>query len=93
MRERDIERALVRMAKERGGECIKWTSPGCVGIPDRILFLPNGIVIFIELKTETGKLSPQQKRRIARLRSLGATVEVVYGMSNLVSLFDKIDGF
>lgn len=34
---------------------------GSVGIPDLILFHPNGAVLFLELKTTTGKLSLEQK--------------------------------
>lgn len=62
-----------------GGACFKWTSPGTDGVPDRIVILPDGRVIFVELKTETGRLSPVQEYQINRLRRLKQTACVVYG--------------
>ena len=62
-----------------GGACFKWTSPGTDGVPDRIVILPDGRVIFVELKTETGRLSPVQEYQIRRLQHLHQTVRVLYG--------------
>ncbi len=61
MRESQIERRLVQGVKERGGMCPKFTSPGLPGVPDRIVITPKGRVIFIELKTEIGKLANIQR--------------------------------
>lgn len=41
MRERDIERHLVRRAKERGGEVRKVQWIGRRGAPDRLVMLPS----------------------------------------------------
>ena len=61
MLEKDIERYLVRRAIEHGGKAYKWVSPGHVGVADRIVMLPGGVVWFVELKSSTGRLSPLQK--------------------------------
>ena len=53
-RERDIERALVGMVKRHGGLCLKWVCPGWSGVPDRIILLPGGRVIFVETKRPKG---------------------------------------
>ena len=37
MREKDIERKLIKEVKKAGGICPKWVSPGFDGIPDRIV--------------------------------------------------------
>ena len=60
MREKDIEKILVDGVKGIGGRAYKWVSPGNNGVPDRIVFLPGGRIIFVELKTDTGTLSSLQ---------------------------------
>lgn len=70
--EKDIEKKLRRMVEKRGGLCLKWVCPGWSGVPDRIILLPGGRIIFVELKRPTGgKLSELQKWWLEKLRSLG----------------------
>ena len=57
-----------------GGRSYKWVSPGCAGVPDRIVILPNGRVFFVETKSERRKSSALQKKRHTELRALGCTV-------------------
>lgn len=71
--EQAIERYLCRRVKENGGMCIKLV--GYNGIPDRLVILPYGGCIFIELKADGGHLSPIQ---IAVQRHLNALQQVVY---------------
>lgn len=77
MLEKDIERKLVQEVKALGGLCLKFTSPGVRGVPDRIVMLPGGRIIFVEMKTEAGKLSPQQQKVLARFTRLGIDWAVV----------------
>lgn len=79
MLEKEIERRMCEMIRKRGGLTFKFTSPGNVGVPDRLIITPTGVVWFVELKTETGRLSKIQKCRIAELEKQGANVRVVYG--------------
>lgn len=72
--EKDTERYLNRQVKALGGRSYKWVSPGCSGVPDRIVILPGGRVVFVELKSEGRTSSGQQKKRQAELRALGCTV-------------------
>jgi Holliday junction resolvase len=53
MLERDIEKHLVRRVAEHGGVAYKFVSPGRVGVADRIVVLPGGVVWFVELKSGT----------------------------------------
>ena len=52
MKESQIERRLVEGVKRLGGMCLKFVSPGTLGVPDRIIITAKGRVIFVELKTE-----------------------------------------
>ena len=80
MRESRIESYLVRKVKEHGGLCYKFVSPGNPGVPDRIIITPAGKTIYVELKTETGKLARMQKWQRGEMEKRGADVQVLYGM-------------
>lgn len=92
MREKDIEKVLVAEVKKLGGRAYKWTSPGNDGVPDRIVIFPDRAPVFVELKTDTGKLSALQKVQIDRLRKLGQKVYVTYGIDG-VSQFFQDEGY
>ena len=87
MREKEIEKVLVDEVKKLGGRALKWVSPGNDGVPDRIVILPDTRPIFVELKTDSGKLSALQKAQIDRLRKLGQWVEVVKGINGVSQFF------
>lgn len=77
--EKDIERWLGNQLKKLGCIYMKFVSPGNDGVPDRIVVLPGGAVIFVELKATTGKLMANQRVQISRLRKQGAIVFVLTG--------------
>lgn len=79
MLEKEIERRMVQMVKKRGALCYKFVSPNNPGVPDRIVITPDGRVIFVELKTEVGRLAKLQKRQIEEMRKRGADVRVIKG--------------
>ena len=83
MLESELERRFVEYVKAHGGIAYKWTSPGRRGVPDRIVVLP-GHILFVELKTETGQLTPWQVREHQRLKALGHTVLVIRRESEFV---------
>ena len=78
--ESKIEADLRKWVHSQGGECLKWVSPGRVGVPDRILLFPGGDILFVEVKTKEGKLSPMQVRFHKRLRQLGFRVITYRGV-------------
>ena len=90
MRERDIEKELVTAVRKMGGEAFKWVSPGNDGVPDRIVMLPGGRLIFVELKADRGRLEPIQKVQIRRIEKLGQEVRVVRGMDGLEEFLHEI---
>jgi hypothetical protein len=87
VRESKIERYAVKRVKEIGGMCIKITSPGLVGMPDRLILLPDGAAFFAELKATHGRLSPAQHRRHAELRKVGQEVEVWNSIEKIDEVF------
>ncbi|MBK5145872.1 VRR-NUC domain-containing protein [Budviciaceae bacterium BWR-B9] len=81
-RESTIENHLVKQVKAAGGIAYKFISPGRRSVPDRIVILPGGRVVFVECKAPGQKPRPEQEREHKRLRSLGVRV-VVLDSTNL----------
>ena len=79
MLEKDLEAKMGRWLKKHKCLWYKWVSPGCSGVPDRIVITPRGDVWFVELKTETGELSELQRVIIQKILDYGARVRVVRG--------------
>ena len=77
--EKDIERWLGNQLKNLGCIYMKFVSPGNDGVPDRIIILPGGQIVFAELKDDGGRLRPNQRIQIDRMRKQGALVNVVTG--------------
>ena len=77
--ESEIEAYLVKSVKSKNGLCMKWTSPGNAGVPDRIVIVPGGKVYFVELKAEGKKenLSPLQRNFMNKLKNLNCDIRVV----------------
>jgi hypothetical protein len=84
MLEADIEAHLVRRAILAGGEVRKVEWVNRRGAPDRLLMLPGGRTIWVELK-HPGRAATfpnngherQQAREHIRMREMGQRVEVV----------------
>lgn len=90
MLESAIEKALVKGIRDAGGWAIKLTSPGNSGVPDRLVLMPGGKVIFVEMKTDTGRLSPLQENTRRRLMNLGMDIRVLYGMQAVRQFADEM---
>lgn len=92
MTEASIEKRLVDGVKNLGGMCLKFVSPSMAGVPDRLIITATGDVIFVELKTEVGRLSKIQKLVIGEMRKRGADVRVVKGLAEVKALLAEIEG-
>lgn len=75
MEENRVERRLKTQVEKIGGKALKFISPGVTGVPDRIVLLPGGRIIFVELKAPGNKLRKIQEYRSKELRSLGFQAE------------------
>ena len=83
MLEKKIEQALLSRVTALHGTCEKFVSPGRRGVPDRIVTLPGGRIIFVELKSPTGRLSPSQIRDHERRIQMGCEVRVINNIEDI----------
>lgn len=57
-----------------GARCLKFVSPGFTGVPDRMILLPGGKLIFVEMK-QAGKTERKRQEYVqGLLRNLGFEV-------------------
>ena len=91
MREKIIEKELVRAVKDKGGIAPKFTSPGFDGMPDRLVLLPSGRMGFVELKAPGKKPRALQMARHRLLRRLGFKVYVIDKIDQIDSVLEEID--
>ena len=75
MTEQQIQTKIKTKLQERGWYVTKLIKTSTNGIPD-LLAIKYGKAMFIEVKTERGKLAPLQQLRIDELRNAGAIVKV-----------------
>jgi len=71
VRESQIEAHLRKSVLAKGGLCWKFTSPGMIGVPDRVVLMPKGVAVFVELKAPGQLLRSAQVRRLAELSERG----------------------
>ena len=84
--EKEIESKLVKMVKQSGGLCLKFVSPGWAGVPDRIVLLPGGRAVFVELKRpKGGVVSPRQEWWSKKLTSLGFVYYIIWNNVHLLA--------
>lgn len=71
-REKEIESYLRKQVEKAGGRAYKWISPGNKGVPDRIVLLPGGIVVFTETKRpNVNTLRTAQKIQRKKIAGMG----------------------
>lgn len=75
--ERDVERAFAAEGARLGAMALKFASPGCAGVPDRIVLFPDGTHAFVELKAPGRRPRPLQERMFARFGRQGHPVHVI----------------
>lgn len=90
MKESIIEARLVRLVRSRGGLCFKFVSPGNPGVPDRIVITPEGRTVYVELKTEVGRLAAIQKWQHEEMRKRGAEVRTLKGLDQVLAFVEEV---
>lgn len=90
-RETSIETHLRKSVKAAGGYCVKLNPLGMVGIPDRLVLLPGGVVVFVECKKpKGGVIAPLQARWKAELERLGFRHKYVFTREDVDRLMEEL---
>ncbi|WP_099335819.1 VRR-NUC domain-containing protein [Clostridium cadaveris] len=90
MEESKIEKRLKKEIELIGGKALKFVSPGMSGVPDRIVLIPYGKVIFVELKAPGKKPRPIQIKRIKELKDLGFDVRVIDSIDGVKNFIEEV---
>ena len=77
MKESTIEGYLRDRVKALGGKAYKFVSPGNDGVPDRLVCLPGGRAVFVELKAPGKKPTNMQRFQQGKLLNLDFDVWVI----------------
>ncbi|MFZ5650135.1 MAG: VRR-NUC domain-containing protein [Bacillota bacterium] len=87
MREKVIEQYLRDQVKSIGGKAYKFVSPGNAGVPDRLICLPGGVAVFVELKAPGKKPTALQEVQQKRIGSMGFkvfTIDSKHGVDEFI---------
>jgi len=90
MQESNLEKTFRLKVKKYGGKAFKFTSPGKRGVPDRLVLLPEGRAIFVEMKAPGKPLEPLQKKRANELRALGFKVYKIDSISDIENFVREV---
>lgn len=90
MKEYAVEKHLISVTQACGGMCIKFTSPGMVGVPDRIVILPGGKIGFAELKAPGKKPRRLQRNVLRGLYRLGCSVCVIDNLESAENFIRRL---
>jgi hypothetical protein len=87
MLEKEIEREFKKKLEKHGAKVWKFISPGLAGVPDRMVLIPGGKIVFVEFKAPGKKLRPLQVRMMEILKGLSFDYWVIDGRY-LIGLFE-----
>ncbi len=90
IKEADVEKALRESVEKAGGLSLKIFSPSQAGYPDRLVLMPGGRVVWVELKAPGRKPRPLQLKAHERLAALGQTVRVIDSIEEAKALPHEI---
>ena len=88
--EAQVEKRLKDRVSRIGGKVLKFVSPGCRGVPDRLVFMPGGKIYLVELKKPGEDLRPQQKKRQKEFLELGFKFYVIDDYKKVEAFIDEI---
>ena len=90
MRESIIEKKLKTEVTKLGGKAYKFTSPGCAGVPDRLILFPGGKLFFVELKAPGKDLEPLQVKRKKEIEALGFKVFKIDSFNGIAEFLKEV---
>jgi len=84
MNEQQIQHKIIKYLESNGYYVVKIIAANKSGVPD-VIAAKDGKVIFIEVKTLIGKLSPLQKYNIKKIQKCGNRAIIVHSAVELYS--------
>lgn len=90
MLEKQIEHYLGKRVKAQGGMSIKLTN--LIGIPDRLVLMPGGKCLFVELKAPGELPRKIQLKRMKQLHLLGFKTYVVDSHEKVDRFLSEVTG-
>lgn len=90
--EKYLEKKLVERVEAVGGMCIKIHNPYYRGLPDRLVIIPDGGTVWVELKTKGKKPTKLQQLAHEELRKREQLVYVIDSEKKL-NEFSKLIGY
>lgn len=87
--EKRLEQQVTQITEAQGGLSIKLLST-LSGLPDRLLLMPDGRAIFVEVKSAGKRPTKLQTWWLSRIRALGFSAYVVDGKEALLSLLNEL---
>ena len=89
MQEKEVEQYLRRRVEQAGGRCVKFVPDYSRGWPDRLVLLPSGVLVWVELKRpKGGRVAGAQRVAHEELRRLGQTVVIVKNKEEVDELLE-----
>ncbi len=90
MTESAIQTSIVKYLNNLGYLVVKNITVSMNGWPDLTAIAPNGDHLYIEVKTDTGRLSPVQKVRHEQLKQHNVPVITVTTLKEVKSYVEKV---
>ncbi|MDF2902385.1 MAG: hypothetical protein K0S25_23 [Bacillus sp. (in: firmicutes)] len=90
MKEGPLERRLKKEVERLGGKALKFTSPGLSGVPDRLVLIPCGRLVFVEMKAPGEPLRPLQEKRKRELEALGFKVYKIDSLATIEEFIREV---
>ena len=91
MKEKVLEQYLVRKVKSMGGIAYKFTSPARRSVPDRLVLLPGGRILFVECKGSGARATKAQQYELDRISQLGFEAAVVDSKEKIDALLSQYE--
>lgn len=91
MRESKIEKYLKDRVLATGGALrkVKWGDRA--GAPDRVVWYPNGVQVWVEAKASGEEPKIHQEREHERMRAMGQRVLVIDSLAGVDALIEELD--
>lgn len=92
MQESTIEKRLRIEVQKAGGRALKFRPDHRIGMPDRLILLPDGRCAWVETKSPGKHLRAIQDKRRQQLRELGHSVYVIDNVQDIQEFIHEVFG-